>query len=278
MRAFGLPLLLLARLGGGRLERAVSSRRANRSTSSIAQARREAAAGRLLQQRAELAAGKARDEAARLRLQQLAASSEHRRGRSDDHLGRCPGQAAAGPGARRSAALAREQAPVSALLAGLAMIGRRPALTMIVGAQSPRELIKLKLLAETIAPHVAERSATLARQLERGRAARAGGSCSAGGGRCQPQAARAAQVCTLRARSAGHCAGRTQRRRSARRGRYRSCSGGAGRIARAPQAGRAPISQPRCRARPPRPRPAPAREPVPGRVPRFSTGCRPGLA
>ncbi len=136
----------------------------------VEQARREAASAGALQQRAELAAQDARSDAGRLRLQQLAAA-----------------QAIAAEEARISSAdaealllrarldvqrqaLARESAPVSSLLAGLAMIGRRPPLTLLAGAESPRELIKVKLLVEAIAPHIRARSAALAARLDQGRA------------------------------------------------------------------------------------------------------------
>ncbi len=136
----------------------------------VAQAKREAAAAEALQQRAERAAGQAQGEAERLRLQQLAAvqaiAAEEARISSAD------GEALllrARLSAQRQA-LAKKRAPVSSLLAGLAMIGRRPPLTLLAGADSPQELVKVKLLVEAIAPHIRARSAALAARLDQGRA------------------------------------------------------------------------------------------------------------
>lgn len=133
-------------------------------------AKREAAAAKALQQRAERAAREARGEAERLRLQQLAAAqgiaAEEARISSADAEGRL---LRARLGAQRQA-LARERAPVSSLLAGLAMIGRRPPLVLIADAGSPQELVKVKLLVEAIAPHIRARSAALAAKLDQGRA------------------------------------------------------------------------------------------------------------
>lgn len=136
----------------------------------VAQAKREAAAAEALQQRAERAAGEARGEAQRLRLQQLAAAqaiaAEEARISSADAEALLLRTRL---GAQRQA-LAKERAPVSSLLAGLAMIGRRPPLTLLAGADSPQELVKVKLLVEAIAPHIRARSAALSARLDHGRA------------------------------------------------------------------------------------------------------------
>lgn len=136
----------------------------------LAQAEREAAAAEALRQRAERAAGEARGEAQRLRLQQLAAAqaiaAEEARISSTDAEALLLRTRL---GAQRQA-LAKERAPVSSLLAGLAMIGRRPPLTLLAGADSPQELVKVKLLVEAIAPHIRGRSAALAARLDHGRA------------------------------------------------------------------------------------------------------------
>ncbi|MDQ3479028.1 MAG: peptidoglycan DD-metalloendopeptidase family protein [Pseudomonadota bacterium] len=136
----------------------------------VAQAKREAAAAELLRQRAERAAGEARGEAERLRLQRLAAAQAI--SAQEARISSADAEALllrARLGAQRQA-LAREQAPVSSLLAGLAMIGRRPPLTLLAGANSPRELIKVKALVEAITPHIRARSAALATRLDEGRA------------------------------------------------------------------------------------------------------------
>lgn len=170
MRAFALPWLLLV---AGSAAVAASAPVQNGQVPldvQVDQAKRKAAAALSLQERAERAAAKAKDEAGRLRLQQLAAaqgiSAEEARISSADAQGRLLRTRLAA----QRLMLAKEQAPVSSLLAGLAMIGRRPPLTVIADAQSPLELIKVKLLVEAIAPAIRSRSAALAAQLDKGRA------------------------------------------------------------------------------------------------------------
>lgn len=136
----------------------------------VAQAKREAAAAEALQQRAESAANAARGEAERLGMQRLAAAQaiaaeEARISSADAEALLLRTRLAA---ARQ--ALAKEQAPVSSLLAGLVVLGRRPPLTLLAGADSPEELIKVKLLMQAVAPHIRKRSAALAARLEQGRA------------------------------------------------------------------------------------------------------------
>jgi septal ring factor EnvC (AmiA/AmiB activator) len=170
MRPLLLPWLLLA---AGSAAVASSAPRQSEQPPldvEIQQARQEAAAAEALRQRAERAAGEARGEAERLRLQQLAAAqaiaAEEARISSADAEARL---LRARLEAQRQA-LARARAPTSSLLAGLVIIGRRPPLTLLAGADSPRELVKVKLLVDAIAPHIAERSSALAAQLESGRA------------------------------------------------------------------------------------------------------------
>lgn len=170
MRAFALPwLLLIAGSAAVASSAPVQGEQAPLDIE-VEQARREATAAEAMQQRAERAARQAQGEAERLRLQQLAAAqaiaAEEARISSADAEGRLLR-------ARLSAGrqvLAKERAPLSSLLAGLAMIGRRPPLTLVADAGSPQELIKVKLLVEAIAPHIRAKSAALAAQLDQGRA------------------------------------------------------------------------------------------------------------
>lgn len=170
MRALFLPWLVLAAGSAAVASSAPVEDRGPPLDLAIEQARREAAAAEALRLRAERAAGEARSDARRLRLEQLAAAqaiaAEEARISSADAetlLLR------ARLGAERQA-LAREQAPLSALLAGLAMIDRRPPLALLAGAESASELVRIKLLVEAIAPHIAGRSQALAARLEQGRA------------------------------------------------------------------------------------------------------------
>lgn len=134
----------------------------------LKQARTEAAAAQAEQRRLEAAADKARDEVTRLRARQLAAAQA---------IAAAEAQiSAADAGARLVQAqlslqrrrLAREQAPVSSLLAGLALMARRPPVLMLADSGSAEELVKLRLLVAATAPAIEARTAGLARELERG--------------------------------------------------------------------------------------------------------------
>ena len=133
----------------------------------LRQARSDAAAAEARQRRFEAAATKASDLASRLRAQQLAAA-----------------EAIAVAEARISAAdaearlirtylavqrqrLAAEQAPASSLLAGLALMARRPPILLLADSGSAEELVKRLLIAATT-PAIQARTAALADQLDRG--------------------------------------------------------------------------------------------------------------
>ena len=170
MRALLMPWLLLAASSVAVASDAPVQAVGTPVDVALAEARREAAAAEALQQRAERAAEEARSEAQRLRLQQVAAAQavaavEARISSADAEALILRARLAA-----ERQALARERAPVSSLLAGLAMVGRRPPLTLLAGAESPQELIKVKLLVQAVAPHIEARSAGLAARLEQDRA------------------------------------------------------------------------------------------------------------
>ena len=134
----------------------------------LRQARNEAAAAEAQQRRFEAAAARARDDASRLRAQQLAAA-----------------EAIAAAEARISAAdaqarlihaylvaqrrrLAAEQAPASALLAGLALMARRPPILLLADSGSAEELVKLRLLIAATTPAIQAKTAALSAELDRG--------------------------------------------------------------------------------------------------------------
>lgn len=132
----------------------------------LAQARAEAAAADEARQRAEAAAANANDEAARLRLQQVAAlqavAAEEARITSAETTLRLVGDQIAA----QRATLARESAPLSSLLAGLATMGRQPALAVLADGNSPQELVKMKLLVSSVAPAIQRKTESLATRLE----------------------------------------------------------------------------------------------------------------
>lgn len=170
MRLLALPWLLLA-AGSATLAASAPVRDEQPPLDvAVEQARAEAAAAEALQQRAERAAREARGDAQRLALQQVAAAQaiaaqEARISSADSETLLLRARHAA-----LRQALASEQAPVASLLAGLVIIGRRPPLTVLLSADSPRELVKVKLLIAAIAPHIRGRSAALAARLDQGRA------------------------------------------------------------------------------------------------------------
>ena len=131
----------------------------------IRQARAEAAAAEAEQKRAERAAGEARGQATRLHLEQVAAAraiaAEEARISSAD----AEAQLLRARLTLQRRQLAEQRAPVSSLLAGLALMGERPALAMLVDAQSATDLIKVKLLLDAITPAIRTKSEAIAAEL-----------------------------------------------------------------------------------------------------------------
>jgi septal ring factor EnvC (AmiA/AmiB activator) len=135
----------------------------------LREARGEAAAAEAEQRRLEEQAAMARDQGSRLRAEQFAAAqaiaaAEARISASDVHARIV--QAHLAEQRRR---LAAEQAPISSLLAGLALTSRRPPLLLIADGGSAEELVKLRLLIKATAPAIEAKTAAIARQVERGR-------------------------------------------------------------------------------------------------------------
>lgn len=133
----------------------------------IQEARSEAAAAEGRQRRLEAAAARARDEASRLRSEQLAAieaiaAAEARISAADAEARLIQAHLAA---QRRR--LAAEQAPVSSLLAGLALTARRPPVLFLADKASAEELVKLRLLIKATAPAIEAKTAALTRDLRR---------------------------------------------------------------------------------------------------------------
>jgi septal ring factor EnvC (AmiA/AmiB activator) len=65
--------------------------------------------------------------------------------------------------------LAGEQRPVSSLLAGLAVMGRRPPLLVIADQGSTDELVKVRILLDSTLPVIRARTAKLSTQLSEGK-------------------------------------------------------------------------------------------------------------
>jgi septal ring factor EnvC (AmiA/AmiB activator) len=131
----------------------------------LTRARNEAmtAAGRL--RALEAAAAKAGNEAARLRAEQAAAAAsieeaEAKISESDATL-----RLAQANVALAEQQLASRRAPLAALLAGLATMGRQPPLLALADRGSVEEMVRVKALLDTTMPVIEQRSAALKGEL-----------------------------------------------------------------------------------------------------------------
>ena len=134
----------------------------------LQRARGEARAADLRVQRLEQAAGLARGEAAKLRAQQLAAAeaiaaAEARISAADAERRLIAAQIAA-----RRQRLEQQQRPVASLLAGLAMMARRPPLLALTSDSSMEEFVRVRLLLDESLPVIRRRTAALAGELAEG--------------------------------------------------------------------------------------------------------------
>ena len=110
----------------------------------------------------------ATDEAARLRAARARAAAdialtEVRIARADIELG-----AARQAVAERAAQLDQRRAPLAALLAGLATMGRRPPILALADSGSIRDMVRVRALVDSSMPVIAARSASLKAALSDG--------------------------------------------------------------------------------------------------------------
>lgn len=134
----------------------------------LQQARNDAAAAQSEQRRLEEAAAKARGEVSRLHAQQLAAAQGIAAAEAQISAADAQARLVQAQLAAQRQRLANEQAPVSSLLAGLALMARRPPVLLVADSGSAEELVKLRLLIASTTPAIQARTAALTRQLERG--------------------------------------------------------------------------------------------------------------
>ncbi|MFL6733611.1 MAG: murein hydrolase activator EnvC family protein [Sphingomicrobium sp.] len=132
----------------------------------LQRARAEADAGEAEVRRLQQIAAKSLGEAARLRAERLTAAqsivaAEARISASDAEVRLIDARAA-----ELSARLRAEQQPVASLLAGLAMMGRRPPLLAIADGGSTDELVRVRILVNSTLPVIRARTAGLSRQLD----------------------------------------------------------------------------------------------------------------
>lgn len=135
----------------------------------LAQARAEQASAEAQTRRLEQLAGRARGEAAKLQARRAAAvqaleASEARITAADTQL-RIVAEAAA----LRRARLLKQQQPVASLLAGLAMMSRRPPLLALAGGQGGNDdFVKVRVLLDSTLPVIRRRTAALSAELREG--------------------------------------------------------------------------------------------------------------
>lgn len=134
----------------------------------LARAQAEASAADAQVRKLQLAVDKALSAAGRLRAQQLAAAeaiqaAEARISASDAEL-----RLVTARHAQLRDQLQREQQPLSALLAGLAMMARRPPLLALADRRSTDELVEVRLLLDSTLPVIRARTAGLSRRLSDG--------------------------------------------------------------------------------------------------------------
>lgn len=134
----------------------------------IEQARGEAAAAEAEQRRLESAAARAQDEVTRLRAQQLAAAQAIAAAEAQISAADARARLVQAQLVGQRQRLAREQAPVSSLLTGLALMARRPPVLLLADSGSGEDLVKLRLLIEATRPVILARTADLVRELEKG--------------------------------------------------------------------------------------------------------------
>ena len=135
----------------------------------LQQARSEQATAEKEAARLEQAANKARGEVERLRAEQAASAqaieaAEARITAADMQLRLASAYVAA-----HRQQLAAEERPISSLLAGLAIMGRRPPLLAIADAGTVDELVKVRILLNATLPVIRARTARLSAQLSEGK-------------------------------------------------------------------------------------------------------------
>jgi septal ring factor EnvC (AmiA/AmiB activator) len=118
--------------------------------------------------RLEQAATRAQTEAGRLHAQQAAAAqaidaAEARIGAANARLQLTTAYVAA-----HRQQLAAQQQPVSLLLAGLAIMGRRPPLLVLADRGGTDELVKVRLLLDATVPVIRNRTSRLSAELQQG--------------------------------------------------------------------------------------------------------------
>ena len=164
MRGFAIALVISPLLVGG----AMAQDSGQPLDQALKQAEAEQAVAQAQAAKLEQAVSQAKGEADRLHAQQAAAAqaidaAEARISAADVRL-----QLTSAQVATYRTQLAREQQPVSSLLAGLATMARRPPLLVLADRGGTDELVKVRLLLDTTIPVIRARTSRLSAQLAQG--------------------------------------------------------------------------------------------------------------
>ena len=134
----------------------------------LRRAQAEARQADIRARRLEQAARQAKDAAARLRARQMAAAEAIAAAEARISAADAERKLVAAQVALRQERLRRAQRPVASLLAGLAMMARRPPLLAIADEGSTEEFVRVRLLLDSTLPVIRRRTAALSAELREG--------------------------------------------------------------------------------------------------------------
>jgi septal ring factor EnvC (AmiA/AmiB activator) len=134
----------------------------------VRQAQAEQASAEAETARLEKIASRARDEAGRLRAEQAAAAQAIEASEARITAADAQYRLASAYVAAHRQRLAEEQRPVSSLLAGLAVMARRPPLLALMDGGGTDELVKVSVLLGSTIPAIRTRTRALSSQLSKG--------------------------------------------------------------------------------------------------------------
>jgi septal ring factor EnvC (AmiA/AmiB activator) len=135
---------------------------------SLNRARSEARAADVRVERLEQSANRARGEAAKLRALQLAAAAAITAAEARISAGDAERRLIGARVAARRQRLQQQQRPIASLLAGLAMMARRPPLLALASDSSMEEFVRVRILLDAGMPVIRRRTAALSAELAEG--------------------------------------------------------------------------------------------------------------
>ena len=134
----------------------------------LTRARAEARAADAQVRSLEQAAGRARDEASRMRARQAAAAGAIAAAEARISAADAQARIIAATLANQRQRLRQQQQPIASLLAGLAMMARRPPLLALADGAGTDEFVRVRLLLDASLPVIRRRSAALSARLSHG--------------------------------------------------------------------------------------------------------------